>query len=69
MARTISGKAITAQATAAQSVAPVPAQPGPSSRSQALVRQAGQFTAGALGMVTVAVVLHVGRTLRGLVRR
>ena len=38
-------------------------------RSQQIARQAGQFTAGALGMVVTAVLLHVLRTARGLLRR
>jgi len=38
-------------------------------RVQVLVRQAGQFTAGALGMVVMAVLLHVGRTTKDLLRR
>lgn len=42
---------------------------GPSQRSKTRVQQAGQFTAGALGMVSMAVVLHVGKTLKGLIRR
>lgn len=46
---------------------PAPAVGPP--RSQVLARQAGQFTAGALGMVVMAVVLHLGRTARGLLRR
>ena len=37
--------------------------------SQRRAVQAGQFTAGALGVVLTAVVLHVGRTLRGLRHR
>ena len=42
---------------------------GPSERSKTLVQQAGQFTAGALGMASMAVVLHVGKTVKGLIRR
>jgi len=38
-------------------------------RSQQIARQAGQFTAGALGMVLTAVLLHVLRTAKGLLRR
>lgn len=38
-------------------------------RGELLARQAGQFTAGALGMVVTAVLLHVLRTLRGLLKR
>ena len=38
-------------------------------KSQRRAVQAGQFTAGALGVVLTAVVLHVGRTLRGLRHR
>ncbi|MCW2715879.1 MAG: ribonuclease [Frankiales bacterium] len=42
---------------------------GPSERSRTRVQQAGQFTAGALGMASMAVLLHVGKTVKGLVRR
>lgn len=45
-----------------------PAAPS-AGRTQVVVRSAAQFTAGALGMVVMAVVIHVLRTLRGLVRR
>jgi membrane protein len=45
-----------------------PAEPAPP-RAQAAVRSAAQFTAGALGMACMAVVLHVGRTLRDVLRR
>lgn len=38
-------------------------------RSQQLARQAGQFTAGAMGMVLTAVVIHVGKTVKGLLHR
>ena len=38
-------------------------------RAEVAVRQAAQFTAGALGMVVTAVLLHVVRTLRDIVRR
>lgn len=38
-------------------------------RSQALARQAGQFTAGAAGVVVTAVLLHLARTAKGLLRR
>ena len=38
-------------------------------RAQVLVRQAGQFTAGALGMVVMAVLLHLGRTAKDLLGR
>jgi membrane protein len=41
-------------------------QPG---RAEVVVRQAAQFTAGALGMAVMAVLLHVVRTLRDLVLR
>jgi membrane protein len=41
----------------------------PPRRSEVRVQQAAQFTAGALGMATMAVVIHVGKTLRGLIRR
>jgi membrane protein len=39
------------------------------SRAEVAVRQAAQFSAGALGMVVTAVVLHVLRTVREIVRR
>jgi membrane protein len=42
-------------------------QPPP--RAEVAVRSAAQFTAGALGMVVTAVLLHVVKTLRDLVRR
>lgn len=42
---------------------------GPAPQHKALVEKAGNFTAGALGMVLVAVLLHVGRTARELFRR
>ncbi|MBW3638839.1 MAG: YihY/virulence factor BrkB family protein [Actinobacteria bacterium] len=45
-----------------------PAAPA-ADRTQVVVRQAAQFTAGALGMVVTAVLIHVLRTVRGLVRR
>jgi len=38
-------------------------------RAEATVRSAAQFTAGALGMVVTAVLLHVVRTVRDIVRR
>jgi membrane protein len=38
-------------------------------KGEAAVRSAAQFTAGALGMAAMAVVLYVLKTLRGLVRR
>lgn len=38
-------------------------------RVEMLVRQAAQFSAGALGMVAMAVALHVLRTVKDLVRR
>jgi membrane protein len=38
-------------------------------RAEVAVRQAAQFTAGALGMVVTAVLLHVLRTVRDIVRR
>jgi membrane protein len=41
-------------------------QPG---RAEVVVRQAAQFTAGALGMAFMAVLLHVVRTVRDLVLR
>jgi membrane protein len=44
----------------------VPQQPG---RAEVLVRQAAQFTAGALGMAVMAVLLHVARTVRDMVLR
>ncbi len=43
-------------------------QPSPGRAEQA-VRQAAQFTAGALGMAAMAVLLHVGKTVRDLVLR
>jgi len=62
----------TTSSYAAISPAPVglssPAAPS-ADRTQVVVRSAAQFTAGALGMVVMAVVIHVLRTLRGLVRR
>ncbi len=39
------------------------------SRAEVAVRNAAQFTAGALGMVVTAVLLHVLRTVRDVVRR
>jgi membrane protein len=50
-------------------VRPEPRQPAAAPRTEAVVRQAAQFTAGALGMAVMAVLIHVGRTVRGLVRR
>lgn len=44
-------------------------RPRPDERSQVVVRQAAQFTAGALGMAVMAVLLHVVKTVRDLVRR
>ena len=44
------------------------ASPG-ADRTRAAVRASAQFTAGALGMVVMAVVIYLLRTLRGLVRR
>ena len=41
----------------------------PPARAEAAVRSAAQFTAGALGMVVTAVLLHVGKTVRDLLRR
>lgn len=38
-------------------------------RAELRVRQAAGFTAGVLGMAVTAVVIHVGRTLLGLLRR
>ena len=62
----------TTSSYASTSPAPVglssPAAPS-ADRTQVVVRSAAQFTAGALGMVVMAVVIHVLRTLRGLVRR
>jgi membrane protein len=62
----------TTSSYASLSPAPVglssPAAPS-ADRTQVVVRSAAQFTAGALGMVVMAVVIHVLRTLRGLVRR
>ncbi len=47
---------------------PVAGRPAPV-RGEVRTRQAGQFTAGALGMVLTAVLLHVLRTLKGLLKR
>ncbi|MEX2289376.1 MAG: YihY/virulence factor BrkB family protein [Mycobacteriales bacterium] len=47
-------------------VRPAPQQPSGAERA---VRSAAQFTAGALGMAVMAILLHVGRTVRDLVRR
>ena len=41
----------------------------PPAKAEVAVRNAAQFTAGALGMVVTAVLLHVARTLRDVVRR
>jgi membrane protein len=41
----------------------------PPARAELAVRSAAQFTAGALGMVVTAVLLHVARTIRDIVRR
>ena len=41
----------------------------PPARAEVAVRSAAQFTAGALGMVVTAVLLHVGKTVRELLRR
>ena len=41
----------------------------PPARAEVAVRNAAQFTAGALGMVVTAVLLHVGKTVRDLLRR
>ncbi len=41
----------------------------PPARHEVRVRQAAQFSAGAFGMVAMAVLLYVLRTLKGLVRR
>ena len=41
----------------------------PPARAEVAVRSAAQFTAGALGMVVTAVLLHVARTVRDIVRR
>jgi membrane protein len=38
-------------------------------RAEQVVRQAAQFTAGAMGMAAMAVLLHVGKTVRNLVLR
>jgi membrane protein len=38
-------------------------------KAEVVVRQAAQFTAGALGMAVMAVLIYLGKTLRGLVRR
>lgn len=44
-------------------------RPTPPARTEVVVRSAAQFTAGALGMAVTAVLIHLVRTLRGLVRR
>jgi len=45
-------------------------RPEPAQRKvELVVRQAAQFTAGAMGMAAMAVLLHVGKTLRNLVLR
>ena len=41
----------------------------PPAKAEVAVRNAAQFTAGALGMVVTAVLLHVLRTVRDIVRR
>ena len=41
----------------------------PPARAEVAVRSAAQFTAGAMGMVVTAVLLHVLRTIRDIVRR
>jgi membrane protein len=41
----------------------------PPAKAEVAVRNAAQFTAGALGMVVTAVLLHVVRTIRDIVRR
>jgi membrane protein len=41
----------------------------PPAKAEAAVRSAAQFTAGALGMVVTAVLLHVARTVRDVLRR
>ncbi|MGI8537441.1 MAG: YihY/virulence factor BrkB family protein [Mycobacteriales bacterium] len=56
------------QATTASPPAAV-TDAGSPPRVEVLVRQAAQFSAGALGMVTMAVALHVLRTVKDLVRR
>ena len=50
-------------------VRPEPRQDAAPPRAEVVVRQAAQFTAGALGMAVMAVLLHVAKTLRGLIRR
>lgn len=45
-----------------------PQQPAPGKAEQ-VVRQAAQFTAGAMGMAAMAVLLHVAKTVRNLVLR
>jgi len=47
---------------------PVPAR-SVDPRQAAKVQRAGSFTAGALGMVVTAVVLHIGRTMLDVLRR
>ncbi len=60
---------LSAPAGPAAHVGRVSPAPPAADKIQVVVRQAAQFTAGALGMVVMAVLIHVLRTLRGLVRR
>ncbi len=48
---------------------PATAQAPAQGKAELVVRQAAQFTAGALGMAAMAVLLHVVRTVRDLVLR
>jgi membrane protein len=48
---------------------PVQRFPAPHGKAEDAVRGAAQFTAGALGMVVTAVLLHVARTIRDVLRR
>ena len=66
-----SGSAINPAAPVAPVADPVASAPlrGEAPRGEVLARRAGGFTAGALGMVLTAVVLHVLRTLMNLLRR
>jgi hypothetical protein len=48
---------------------PAPEPQAQQGRAELVVRQAAQFTAGALGMAVMAVLIHVVRTLKDLVLR
>ncbi len=49
--------------------APAPLAADPKSRAEALVRKAAQFSAGAMGMAVMAVVIYVLKTGKGMLRR